>query len=207
MRPANVPPVPQPLTWDSPDASLTWDAPGLTWDGTVPNNNPTYKAMPESNRISATLLAAAITAINTAIATIRTNLPFLLTLTLDERKALPKLGDGRVALLEDAYPLMLSNPDLVPSYIDIAEVTKDHDLRNALDPIFNSIATLCQDVGDTETIVGSELYNAIRAFYLNCQEAAKRGVTTAQAILDVLSKYFARPGRPPKPPTPPAPKP
>jgi hypothetical protein len=158
--------------------------------------------MPESNRISATLLAAAITAINGAIATIRTNLPFLLSLTIDERKKLPKLGDGRVALLEDAYPLMLGNPDLVPSYLDIAEVTKDRDLRNVMDPILNSIATLAQDVEDTETIVGSEIYNAIRGFYLNCQEAAKRGVVTAQAVVDVLAKYFARPGRTPKPPTP-----
>ena len=169
--------------------------------GPVANNN-TYKAMSESNRISATLLAAAITAINGAIATIRTNLPFLLSLTPDERKRLPKLGDGRVALLEDALPLMVANPDLVPSYIAIAEVTKDGDLRDALDPILNSIATLCQDVEDTETIVGSELYDAIRAFYLNCKEAAKRGATTAQSIVDVLAKYFARPGRPPKPPTP-----
>jgi hypothetical protein len=97
---------------------------------------------------------------------------------------------------------MLANPDLVPSYLDIAEVTKDRDLRNVMDPILNSIATLAQDVEDTETIVGSEIYNAIRGFYLNCQEAAKRGVTTAQAVVDVLAKYFARPGRTPKPPTP-----
>lgn len=185
------------LTFDS---GLFFDTPGLTWDGAAPT--PTYKAMPESNRISATLAAPAVTAINAAIATIRTNLPFLLSLTHEERKALPKLGDGRVALLEDAYPLMVDNADLVPSYLDIAEVTKDHDLRNTLDPIFNSIGTLCQDVEDTETIVGTELYNAIRGFYLNAKEAAKRGVTTAQAVVDVLAKYFARPGRPPTPPPP-----
>ena len=188
---------PQPLFWDQGN----WDE-GY-WDG-GPANNPTYKAMPESNRISATLAAAAITAINAAIDTIRTNLPFLLSLTTDERKALPKLGDGRVALLEDAYPLMVANPDLVPSYVDITEVTKDHDLRNGLDPILNSLGTLYQDVEDTEILAGAELYNAIRAFYLNCQEAAKRGTTSAQAIVGVLAKYFARPGRAPKP-TPPTP--
>lgn len=182
-------------TWDSKN----WDE-GF-WDA-MANNPPTYKAMPESNRISATLAAGAITAINGAIATIRTNLPFLMSLTPEERKKLPKLGDGRVALLEDALPLMVANPDLVPSYTQIAEVTKDGDLRDALDPIFNSIATLCQDVEDTEMIVGSELYNAIRGFYLNCREAAKRGVATAQAVVDVLAKYFARPGRPPTPPPP-----
>ena len=65
------------------------------------------------------------TAINDAIATIRTNLPFLLCLTMGERKTLAKLGDGRVAMLEDAHPPMLANPDLVPSYLDIAEVTKE----------------------------------------------------------------------------------
>ena len=55
--------MPASLTWDSP-ANLTWDSPSLTWDSPT-NNTPTYKAMPESNRISATL-AAAITAINGA---------------------------------------------------------------------------------------------------------------------------------------------
>ena len=199
LRAAFLVPMPQPpiLVWNQGK----WNQ--SVW-GAAANNNQTHQAMPESNRLSATLAAAAITAINGAIETIRTNLPFLLSLTTDERKALPKLGDGRVALLEDAFPLMVANPDLVPSYVDIAEVTKDHDLRVALDPILNSLGTLFQDVEDTEIIAGSELYNAIRAFYLNCQEAAKRGTTSAQAIVDLLAKYFARPGRTakPKPPTP-----
>ena len=42
--------------------------------------------MPDDNRISAELTAAAVTAVEGAIATIRTNLPFLISLTNDERR-------------------------------------------------------------------------------------------------------------------------
>ena len=58
--------------------------------------------MPDDNRISAELTAAAVTAVEGAIATIRTNLPFLISLTNDERRRLVKLGDNRLALDEDA---------------------------------------------------------------------------------------------------------
>ena len=66
--------------------------------------------MPNDNRISAELSAAAVTAIREAIAVIRTNLPFLVSLNNDERRTLPKLGDNRLALDEDAHALMGGHP-------------------------------------------------------------------------------------------------
>ncbi len=48
--------------------------------------------MPTYNYVSGTLTAAQVTAITTAIATIRTNLPFLHPLSSEDRHALPKMG-------------------------------------------------------------------------------------------------------------------
>lgn len=45
------------------------------------------------NRISASLSQPDREAVMTAIATIREKLPFLLDLTTEERRSLPKLGD------------------------------------------------------------------------------------------------------------------
>ena len=69
--------------------------------------------MPNDNRISAELSAAAVTAIQDAIAVIRTNLPFLISLTNDERRTLPRLEDNRLALDEDAHALMGRHPEFV----------------------------------------------------------------------------------------------
>ena len=77
--------MPQPLTWDS--QNLAFDAPDVFWDGEAPNQTPT--TMPDSNRISATMTSAAVTAVSDAIDTIRTNMPFLLSLTPDERRGMP----------------------------------------------------------------------------------------------------------------------
>ncbi len=152
--------------------------------------------MPDDNRLSEVLPPAALSAIEAGFKMIRDNLPFLINLTPAERNALPKLGDGRLALDEDAYALMQKNPSLIPTYVDSAELDKDRALREALDGIRLQAQALFDDVEGTEMLAGNEMFNAYRAFYSNSKEAAKRGVSGAQTVVDVLSKYFARPGRP-----------
>ena len=55
-----------------------------------------------SNRLSITALPAAITAVKAAIATVDTQLPFLIGLTPDERKSLPKIDVSNKIFVEDA---------------------------------------------------------------------------------------------------------
>ena len=162
--------------------------------------------MPDDNRISAELTAAAVTAVEGAIATIRTNLPFLISLTNDERRRLVKLGDNRLALDEDAFSLMTNNPSLVPSFVDTVELGRDRTLRTQLDDIRLALQLLLNDIEGTEMAVGSDMLMAYLSFYANAREAAKRGVPGAQAIVDVLSTHFAR-GSSPSGPTPPEPEP
>lgn len=156
--------------------------------------------MANDNRISAELSAAALTAIRDAIAVIRTNLPFLISLTNAERRTLPKLGDNRLALDEDAHALMAGHPDFVPAFVSLPELEKDRALRAKLDEIRLALDDLHNDVEGTEMVLGSEMLMAYLAFYANAQQEAKRGAAGGQAILDVLGKYFARAGRPVTPP-------
>lgn len=201
--------MPEPLRFDMilPNGQpLRWDmGPEFRWDGNVPESltNPSIH-MPSDNLISAEMTAAAITAVNNAIATIRTNLPFLVSLTNAERRSKAKLGDGRVALDEDAYPLMAQNPALLPVFVVLAEVTKDRTLRSQLDSIRLSLNSLCSEVDDTELVLGHEMFKAYLAFYSNAQQAAARGVAGAQTVVDTLAPYFARPSRTPATPIPPA---
>ncbi len=85
--------------------------------------------MPNDNQISAELSAAAVTAVRDAVAVIRTNLPFLVSLSTDERRTLPKLGDNRLALDEDAHALLGGHPDDVPAFVSLPELEKDRTLR------------------------------------------------------------------------------
>ena len=158
--------------------------------------------MANDNRISAELTAGALTAIQGAIATIRTNLPFLISLTNAERRTLPKLGDNRLALDEDAHALMASHPDFVPAFVSQPELEKDRVLRGQIDTIRLELEALHNDVEGTEMVLGSEMLMAYLAFYANAQQGAKRGAAGGQAVLDILGKHFARTSKQTAPPTP-----
>jgi len=49
-----------------------------------------------------------------AIATIQATMPYLTDLTLEQRKALPKMGDGSTAFVRKALELAKQNPDFLP---------------------------------------------------------------------------------------------
>ena len=92
----------------------------------------------------------AVTAVRDAIAVIRTNLPFLVNLSDDERRTRPKLGDNRLALVEDAHMLMGAHPDDVPAFVSLPELERDRALRAQLDDIRLALEALHGDVEGTE---------------------------------------------------------
>lgn len=185
-----------PIRYDTP--GLTWDMPGLAWDGFIDNQNT---SMPSDNRISAVLAPASKSAVLAAIATIRTNLPFLINLTLEERRLLPKMGDKTIAFDQKCASYMNAHPELVPSYVSTAELAKDRALVNDLHDIARELGQVAEGIDDTIMLAGSEAYMADLSFYQNVRQAAQRGVVGADAIYSDLNQRF--PGRPPKPSTPP----
>lgn len=197
----------QPITWDSADAALSWDADALAWDGDVPNSNTTT-TMPNDNRISAEVTAANKAVIMTKLTEIKALLPFLLNLTKDERIQLPKLGAASLEFDEQCASYMATAPNLVPPFVDVAEVAKDRTLRLVLADLFRETKKLCEQLDDTLLLVGSEVWMADISFYQTVKQAARRDVPGADTIYDDLKARF--PGvsgdeEEPEPPTPPAP--
>lgn len=159
--------------------------------------------MPDNNRISAEITEANKTLILQKIAEIRALLPFLVSLTPDERQTLPKLGERTLAFDQKCQTYMTQNPTLVPSFVIVAEVDKDRSLRLPLRDILRELNALTDAGNDSDLLLGSEIYNADLAFYQNVRQAAKRGVANAQTVFDDLKNRFpgssATPAQPPKP--------
>ncbi|MCX7423652.1 MAG: hypothetical protein NT013_29515 [Planctomycetia bacterium] len=116
----------------------------------------------------------------------------MLSLTNEERRTLPKLGDNRLALDEDAHAFMLAHPDFVPACVSLDELEKDRALHSQLDGIRLSLESLLNDIEGTEMELGCEMLMVYLAFYASVQQGAKRGIAGGQVVLDVLRKYFAR---------------
>lgn len=188
--------MPEVLTWN---AQYHWNDPALTWNGFVPvPPNP----MSDDNRISAALTAQDITDINAAIQTIRTKLPFLISISNQERREMAKLGDKSMGFDEKCAAYMASNPEFLPGFVVPAEVTKDRALRDLMMQFVPNLMTLCESVDDTVMVVNSELMMADLSYYQNVRQAAKRGRPGADTIYNDLRVRFPGGNPQPTPPTP-----
>lgn len=150
-----------------------------------------------SNRISAILAPADRDAVMAAVTTIREKLPFLIDLTAEERKALPKMGDKSRAFVSKALEVAKQNSDFLPRSFDLDEMRKDVELFEAMYPIVMALAQLQELMDDTYTTVGSEAYSAALMVY-NYAKASGQGAGL-DAVVGELKQRFARKPRQEKP--------
>ena len=187
------------LTWDA--LGRTWDDAALTWDGFLPAPPTTNHIMSDDNRVSASISAQDITDINAAIQTIRTKLPFLVSISNQERQEMAKLGDKSMGFDEKCAAYMASNPEFLPGFVLPVEVNKDRALRAQVMQFFPNLQTLCEAVDDTLMVVNSEIWMADLSYYQNVRQAAKRGRPGTDTIYGELRTRF--PGGSASPATPP----
>ncbi|MHC5743034.1 MAG: hypothetical protein ACYTXT_14150 [Nostoc sp.] len=142
------------------------------------------------NKVSAKLSSADREAVMQAITTIREKLPFLIDLTTEERKALPKLGDKSRAFVSKALEIGTQNPDFLPRSFDLNDMRQDIELFEALYPILLSLTQLQELVDDTSVAVGSEAYAAGLMVY-NYAKVSGKGAGL-ESMVDDLGRRFAR---------------
>jgi hypothetical protein len=158
--------------------------------------------MASDNRISLEITAAQKTAIVDAVMALKAALQGItINLTKEERQSLPKVGDKTLAFDEKCKAYMASRPELVPGFIDMAELAKDRKTVADLLPCLQEIAPICEGLEDTVSLAYTDIYIADLAFHANVKQAAKRGVPGTDTIYDDLKARF--PGRTRTEPTPP----
>jgi len=157
--------------------------------------------MNNDNRVSAVIDDAAVTDLLGHIQAMRAALPFLLTLSAQDRRELPKMGDKSIGFDEKCVTYMASIPEFLPGFVDLGEVNKDRALRAKMMRFYADLAQLNDTVDDTLRVVTSEIWMADLAYYQAVREAARRGRPGAQPIYDDLRQRFPGPGRTPGSPT------
>ncbi|MDH4444290.1 MAG: hypothetical protein QE267_04085 [Akkermansiaceae bacterium] len=142
------------------------------------------------NRITAQLLEADRKAVLDAFTTILTKLPFLVDLTPDDRRELPKMGDKSVAFVRKSVEMAQEGADYLPGAFDAAEFKSDMALYDALIPFLQKATKLQELLDDTLVLIGSDLYVAALDHYA----AAKRSGDTGglDGLMGELGKRFTR---------------
>ena len=129
--------------------------------------------MPYQN-ISATLSEAELQEIKAALQTIQQKLPFLITLSAEERRKLFKMGDKSLAFVNNSLMAAQSNPDILPASFNVGEFVKDYQLATSLNEVLLGLQQLSEQVDDTLLAVGSEAMNSSLTVYDYVKTAAKK---------------------------------
>ena len=146
--------------------------------------------MSNENKISIIISEQKVLDALQVVNTLKEQLPGLVTLTPDERRAYLKMGDKSLAFVQKAQEYAALHPDLVPSFVDVAEMKKDIDAVIALQTIYRKLNELHSELDDTIMLAGSEAFTAALTFYNAAQSAAKHNVQGAKEIAGDLSIRF-----------------
>jgi len=119
--------------------------------------------------------------------------PYSVVLTADERASVLKVGDKKFTCVNKAFAYTKTNPEFVPSYLNVADFDIDMKDADGHPEIVALINQLFNYFDDTKLAARSEAYSASLYYYGNVQQAASVNLPGAKAIYDDLKQYF--PGR------------
>ena len=200
-------PEPIPLRYDMtlPNGEpLRFDMAGMRYDGNVPPEyfpSTTTTSMP-NNLISATLAA---TDLATILANLEANdalLPFLLSLSNEDRKKLFKAGAKRAGAIALAQVAITQFPQIFPGTMPPTELNKDIVLRSAVMTLQAEYTARAAAMGDTLLALNADCMQHVREVY-KYVKAAKDSVPGIRPIYEQMAVYFDRPDQPDEvPPTP-----
>ncbi|WP_442938150.1 hypothetical protein [Nostoc sp.] len=142
--------------------------------------------------ITGSLSAQDIQEIKAALQKIQQKLPFLVTLSTEERRKLVKMGDKSLAFVSNSFTAAQSNREILPATFDIEELVRDYQLATALTELLISMQQLTQQVDDTLMAVGSEVMTSSLTVYDYVKTASKKtpGLkTVAEQLGEVLSYW------------------
>jgi hypothetical protein len=126
-----------------------------------------------------------------AFETIKTNMPFLISLTAEEKNALPKFGDRSISFVKKAYEFALANPEILPKNFSVEEMGKDVALYEQLYSVIQVNAVLTEKFYDTYFEVGAESYSSALTVYQQ-GKLADKDMGGFGSVMDELGKRFVK---------------
>jgi hypothetical protein len=136
------------------------------------------------NRVSAEVDQATLESVLAHIAAINTALPFLISISPEERRAMLKGGDRSQAFIRKAVEVGAKIENHLPRSFSINEMRRDVALSDQLFPVVLSLSQLAEKLSDTHAVASSEAYaSALLIYRTGKQVKDDEGLTKAVADL------------------------
>jgi hypothetical protein len=143
------------------------------------------------NRISLELSTEIVNEVKALIDQIESKLPFLISLTTDERANLAKLNRDNELFVEETIRAAEHNSEVIPNYINVAEMEKDLLLYQQLNRIMVRLSHVSNKIKDTMHIAGAEAFATALVTNNMFQIASKMGVNGMDVVSARLSELFS----------------
>ncbi|MFL6273919.1 MAG: hypothetical protein ACJ74G_01815 [Blastocatellia bacterium] len=149
--------------------------------------------MPYQN-IDAAVSTANLQAVKDAFTMILQKLPFLVSLTVDERKATVKIGPNSLSFVTNALTAAQANPGILPVSFSTAAFQRDVDLFTVLTELGTLAASLASQIDDTRIAVGGEAMQEAMQVYTYIKTAA-RATPGLKPVATQLGERFQKTGK------------
>jgi len=148
--------------------------------------------------IAAALSPQDIQEIKAALQTVQQKMPFLVTLSTEERRKLVKMGDKSLAFVNNSVTAAQSNREILPATFDVEELVRDYQLATVLTELLISVQQLAEQVDDTLMAVGSEAMTSSLTVYDYVKTASKKTPGLKTVAEQLGERFKAIKGRPTK---------
>lgn len=156
--------------------------------------------MPYQN-IDATISDGDLKDVKDAFAVIVSKLPFLVTLTVEERRATFKAGPDSLSFLTNASTAAKGNPTIFPASFDSEGFQKDVALFGVLTEIGTLADSISSRIDDTRLAVGGEAMQNGSQVYKYVTTAAKT-TPGLKPVAEQLGERFKKLGKKKETPNP-----
>jgi len=143
------------------------------------------------NLISAQLNSEAIAEIQQHLDGIKAKMPFLLSLSAEEKVTLLVLGNVYKPLVDKAGEAVEHYPQILSGTFDINEFKQDFELLKAFETVVRQVRDLATTIEDTNIAIGSDLLSASFEVYGEVQKH-KNSVPGLAALADEMKAFFPK---------------
>ncbi|HNE41448.1 hypothetical protein [Accumulibacter sp.] len=112
------------------------------------------------NLVSLHLTEEDLVAVDAALRTLEEKLAVLVELSVDERRALTKMGEKSEAFCRQTLIVLAQNRQIIPAELDVREAENDLEQLDLLRPRFARLRQLATRADDTEMALGSDVMAA-----------------------------------------------
>lgn len=147
------------------------------------------------NRVHIEIAPDDLTALQEAIGVLNTTLgPMLKTLDVQERRTLPKMGDGTEPFVTKTIEYAKTNAQFLPPFVSVDEMEVDFKSVEDLQTVLRPMKQLVAGLEDTIMLAGSEAYVSALSYYNSVKIGQKMNMPGAETIYKDLKKRFDKRG-------------